>query len=66
MALIKTNNSITEPDETVTRPSHASLRNLQIEMEEATTAVDPAVGDVTESIAYGLLNDAEKLGQVRL
>ena len=27
-------------------------------------SVDPAVGDVTESIAFGLLNDAEKLGQV--
>ncbi len=33
-------------------------------MEEATTTVDPAFGDVTESIAFGLLNDAEKLGQV--
>jgi hypothetical protein len=28
-------------------------------------SVDPAVGDVTESIAFGLLNDAVKLGQVR-
>ena len=27
-------------------------------------SVDPAVGDVSESIAFGLLNDAEKLGQV--
>lgn len=31
---------------------------------EETVSVDPAVGDVTETIAFGLLNDAEKLGQV--
>lgn len=31
---------------------------------EETTTVDPAVGDVTETIAYGLLSDAEKLNQV--
>lgn len=33
---------------------------------EETVVVDPAVGDVTESIAFGLLNDAEKLAQVRI
>jgi hypothetical protein len=32
-------------------------------MEESSN-VDPAVGDVTETIAFGLLSDAEKLGQV--
>ena len=33
-------------------------------MDEPT--VDPAVGDVTETIAFGLLNDAAKLEQVLL
>lgn len=41
----------------------ASVLPLKCSMEDQPT-VDPAVGDVSESIAFGLLNDAEKLGQV--
>lgn len=48
--------------ETVELPGQTKVKHNRLMMEEST--VDPAIGDVTESIAFGLLNDAEKLGQV--
>ena len=45
------------------KASHRKKQTIRTKMDDQ-PSVDPAVGDVTETIAFGLLNDAEKLGQV--